>query len=180
MRATNAGKRRSAAKQPKAPIERKPRPRATSQYETHVAFPGLHVATVARSHRYEGVDGPTVESFVADGYHEIEPGDSGILVPPNHALMAIPVSEFEDRERERHDFGEELLNPPDQPQTAEDIQNIIAGRLQGGNSGFGTISNLKTKPPVSLAEAQATLRQVELNEAAKLQFLRETGAAAEE
>ncbi len=172
MRATAAGKRRSAAKTPKAPIQRAPRERAqsVSQYANmHEHYPHMHIVTVANSHRFEGVDGPTVENFEADGYVtlDVKPG-CGIILPPNHALMGISTKEFERREQQRHDIGDSLLNPSDQPQSAKEMEDIIkqTGRAQ----------LLVTKPNISLAEATATLRTREL---AEQQALQEMTAAQE-
>lgn len=171
MRATNAGKRRSSARTPKVPIQREPRSRKLGMYETHPDFPNKHLVTVARSHKFEGVDGPTVESMLMDGYKEESSEGAPFLVPPNHALMSISHAEFAKREKERHDDIEGLLNPPDQPQTKREMEEIITGRMSAG-SGYGQATHVATKPSISLAEATATLKMAEQNEAAKAAFLR--------
>lgn len=181
MRATNAGKRRSRAKTTPDPIERVKRPArvARSQYETMPdKAPGENLVMVPISHRFEGVDGPTVDSMEAAGYKEREAGPLGIVLSPNHKLMTRPASECEKLEGDRHDEFYDLLAPPDAPQSNKEMQDAIQGRIKSSGSRTGSAASQRISGNQSLSEITVPLRQREMEE--REAVMRMNGAPSED
>lgn len=160
MRATNAGKRRSVKKtitdQKSAPRGR-PFQKKVSEHENQPErFPGRHVG-IAPYEAPRDVSAPTVDTLIADGY-TVHDKIEGFPVPAGHALVSIDAKEFGRRMDAAMAEANALLNPDGQPQSEEEMKDIINRKMTPGQFGAaGRADRIRTLRPVSLSQAEAEL-----------------------
>lgn len=161
MRAKNAGTRRSVTKTIAAkkemprgrPFQRKP-----SEYENQPErFPGLHVA-IAPTEAPRDIDAPTVGRLCADGYHVID-APKDFPIADGHQLIGIDAAIFGKRMEAAIAESNALLNPDGQPQSEEEMKDIINRKMTPGQFGSaGRADRIRTLRPVSLSQAEGELR----------------------